>query len=59
MIVKHSVGVVHAILRTALILAAWLLFPEHRVSAVAAAVVLAYAVSLAQMGTRQVRQLVA
>ena len=58
-IVKHPVGVVHAILRTSLILTAWLLFPDHRVSAVATAVVLAYAVSLAQMGTRQVRHLVA
>lgn len=58
-IVKHPVGVVHAILRTALILAAWMLFPEHRVSAVAAAVVVAYAVSLAQMSTRQVSQLTA
>lgn len=51
-IVQHPLGVVHAVLRTGLVLAAWLAFPAHAVTAVALAVVAAYAVSLLQMATR-------
>ena len=53
-IVQHRVGIVHAVVRTALVLAAWLAWPEHRVSAVACAVVIAYAVALAMMQRRRV-----
>lgn len=53
-IVQHRVGLVHAILRTGLVLAAWLMWPDHRVAAVAGAVVIAYAVSLAMMARRRV-----
>lgn len=53
-IVQHRVGLVHAILRTGLVLGAWLLWPQHRVAAVAGAVVIAYAVSLAMMARRHV-----
>jgi hypothetical protein len=53
-IVGHPVGHLHAILRTVALSAAWWLLPEHRVSACAAAVVLAYVVSIAQMATRPI-----
>ena len=53
-IVQHRLGLVHAILRTGLVLAAWLAWPEYRVATVAGAVVIAYAVSLAMMARRHV-----
>lgn len=53
-IVQHPVGLVHAVLRTALVLGAWLLLPGQRVSAVAAAVVLSYAVALVMMLRRPI-----
>ncbi|WP_326542880.1 DUF7010 family protein [Pseudorhodoferax sp.] len=51
-IVGHPLGVIHATLRTALVLAAWLALPDHRVTGVALAVATAYAVALLQMQTR-------
>lgn len=51
-IVQHPVGIVHAILRTVLVTSAWWLFPDHRVSAVAAGVVTAYAYSVCVLATR-------
>ena len=53
-IVQHRVGLVHALLRTGLVLGAWLAWPDHRVSAVAGAVVIAYAVALAMMVRRRI-----
>lgn len=53
-IVQHSVGITHALSRTGLVLAAWLAFPQRQVSAVAVAVVVAYAISIVQMQTRNV-----
>lgn len=51
-IVQHPVGTVHAILRTVLVTSAWWLLPDHRVSAVAAGVVAAYAYSMYVLATR-------
>lgn len=51
-IINHPLGIVHALLRTFLVVAAWYLFPEVRIFAVSMAVVLAYSISLWQMLTR-------
>lgn len=51
-IVDHPVGIIHAISRTALVTALWWLFPDHRVSAVAAGVVIAYLYSVYALATR-------
>lgn len=53
-IVGHSVGLIHAILRTVIVTAAWFAFPANRVSAVAFAVVAAYSISILQMATRSI-----
>lgn len=47
--VGHPVGLVHAVLRTLLVASAWWLFPDVRVTAVAAAVTVAYMVSVWQL----------
>lgn len=51
-IVGHPVGLIHALLRTALVTGAWLSFPDHQVGAVAIAVVVAYLLSLWQLRSR-------
>lgn len=51
-IIDHPVGLIHAITRTALVTAAWWLFPAHRISAVAAAVVAAYGYALYALAIR-------
>ena len=53
-IVQHPVGIIHAVLRTVLILLAWLAFPESRLLVVSIVVVFVYAVSIYQMTTRQI-----
>jgi hypothetical protein len=53
-IINHPLGVVHAILRTCLLVILWLMFPDQRVSAVAIAIVCVYIVSLVQMATRPI-----
>jgi hypothetical protein len=53
-ITGHSVGYVHAAVRTAALVAAWWLFPSNVVTACAAAVVLAYALAIYQMATRRI-----
>lgn len=55
--VGHPVGLVHALLRTALVSAAWWLLPDTRVAAVAAAVAFTYLVSVWQLArlNRRVR----
>lgn len=52
-IIGNPAGTVHAIARTVLVTAAWWLVPDHRVSAVAVAVVLSYVYSLVALRTRQ------
>lgn len=53
-IIDHPLGVQHAVGRSAGLVGVWLAFPEHRVTACAAVVVVAYLVSLAQMRSRLV-----
>ena len=55
-IVGHRVGYVHVIVRTLALSAAWWLVPDHRVTACAVAVVLAYAVAIAMMATRPIER---
>lgn len=55
-ITRHSVGYMHAIVRTLALVAAWFAFPENVVSACAAAVVLAYVLAIYQMATRDIPQ---
>ncbi|MBX3309178.1 MAG: hypothetical protein KF739_01935 [Cryobacterium sp.] len=45
-IIQHPTGTIHAIARTVLVTAAWWFFPEHQMSAVAAAVVVTYLYSI-------------
>jgi len=52
-VIGHPVGLVHAALRTVLVTAAWWAFPDARVSAVAAAVVLTYGYALAVLASRR------
>jgi hypothetical protein len=47
--VGHPVGLVHALLRTFLVVVTWFLFPENRVGAVAIAVAVTYIVSTWQL----------
>lgn len=51
-IVGHALGYRHAIVRTLGLAAAWLLFPQHPVTACATVVVLAYAMTLVEMARR-------
>ncbi len=48
-IVHHPVGLIHAILRTILVLAVWFFFPEQRLLAVGIVVVLVYCISIWQI----------
>lgn len=54
-IIGHPVGHIHAVLRSVGLVAAWWLVPEHRLSACAAVVVVAYVVSIAMMATRPIQ----
>lgn len=51
-IIAHPLGYRHAMLRTLGLLAVWFIFPFHPVTAPAAVVVLAYAITLAEMRMR-------
>jgi hypothetical protein len=51
-IIQHWVGLFHAIARTVLVLAAWLLFPDHRFAAVPFVIVFVYLVSIVALATR-------
>ena len=53
-IVGHPVGIQHAVLRTALVVAAWAAFPDNRLLAVSAVIALVYVVSISQMLTRPI-----
>ena len=55
-IIQHPLGYIHAILRTALVVCVWFLFPESRILAVGLAIVSVYCLSLYQMVNRQVPQ---
>jgi hypothetical protein len=47
--VGHPVGLIHASVRTLLVVAAWLSFPSDRMIAVAIAIVIAYSISVGQL----------
>ncbi|MGO2479764.1 MAG: DUF7010 family protein [Pseudoalteromonas sp.] len=51
-IVKHPVGLIHAVLRSILIVAAWYLFPNSSILAISCVIVLTYLISIYQMLTR-------
>jgi hypothetical protein len=51
-IIQHPVGLIHAILRTGLVVSAWSAFPAHRLLAVFAAIVIVYLISLVLMVRR-------
>ncbi len=51
-IIQHPMGTIHAITRTILVTAAWWLFPEHQMSAVAGAVVITYLYSILVLRSR-------
>jgi len=53
-IIRHPLGIIHAVSRTIMVVGAWYFFPEIRVTAVSVAIILAYSISLVQMLTRTV-----
>ena len=53
-IVQHPMGIIHVILRTILVLVAWLTFPENRLLGIGLIIVFVYGVSICQMLTRDV-----
>ena len=52
-IIRHPLGVIHAVLRTALATGLWWLLPEHPIPAVAAAGVGSYLYSIVALATRR------
>jgi len=53
-IIQHSLGIIHAVARTVLILAAWSFFEEQRLLAVSVVVVFMYIFTLYKMGSRTI-----
>lgn len=53
-IVQHPLGIIHAILRTLLVVAAWFIFPEQRLLAIGLVIALVYGFSIWKMSTRPV-----
>ncbi|GLX78531.1 hypothetical protein tinsulaeT_18710 [Thalassotalea insulae] len=53
-IVNHPVGLIHAVLRSVLIVAAWYLFPNSGILAISCVIVLTYLLSIYQMLTRDI-----
>lgn len=53
-VINHRLGVVHAAVRTVLVVSMWWLMPGARISAVAAAVVLAYVYSIIALMSRTI-----
>jgi len=53
-IVQHPLGIIHAILRTILILLVWFVFEDQRLLAVSIVIVLMYMFTLFQMGSRKI-----
>lgn len=52
-IIQHPLGVIHAVLRTVLVVAAWYIFPEARIFAVSFAIVIVYCLTVYQMCARK------
>ena len=55
-IIHHPLGIVHACLRTVVVVALWWFFPMNPVGAVALGVVIAYAYAIYTLSTRQLNQ---
>ncbi len=53
-VINHPVGLIHAVLRTILIVAAWYLFPNDGILAIASVIVFTYLISIYQMLTRNI-----
>lgn len=53
-IVNHPVGLIHAVLRSILIVAAWYLFPNNSILAISCVIVVTYLISIYQMLTRDI-----
>jgi hypothetical protein len=51
--IQHWVGLFHAIARTILIVAAWVLFPERRFTLIPAVIVVVYLVSIVALVNRR------
>jgi hypothetical protein len=51
--IQHWVGLFHGIARTALVVAAWFLFPDQRFVVVPAAIVVVYAISILALAGRR------
>jgi len=51
-IIQHWIGLVHAVLRTALVVTAWCLFPQHRFLVVPAVIVAMYVFSICVLASR-------
>jgi hypothetical protein len=51
-IIQHWIGLVHAIARTISVVLAWYLFPEHRILAVSAVIVLLYVFAILVLENR-------
>ena len=53
-IIKHWVGIFHALIRTIVVLLLWYLFPEHRFISIPFAIVGIYLVTLFILGNRKI-----
>lgn len=53
-IVQHSLGIYHSILRTMLVLAAWMFFPDNRITAIGLSITAVYILSIFQMSKRKI-----
>jgi uncharacterized membrane protein YqjE len=52
-IIKHWVGIFHALIRTASVLVLWYLFPDYRFIAIPFAIVLIYTVTIVILKNRK------
>jgi hypothetical protein len=52
-IIQHWVGLFHSIARTALIVAAWFSFPDHRFVVIPAIIVFVYVITIIALATRR------
>src|ERR1039457_813315 len=53
-IIQHPIGLIHALVRTGLIVSAWSAFPTHRLLAVPVVIVIVYLISLVLMVRRPI-----
>src|ERR1035437_8917542 len=53
-IIQHPVGLIHAMLRTGLVVTAWSAFPNGRMLAIPAVIVMVYLISLVMMARRPI-----